>query len=331
MRHRRILAVLGLIAAFAAMPLLGSAPAAAQDATPVVECTAPELPPGTPTPMEEEGSPVAESELASPEAEVAAEAAEAEAQEEPPTNIEGPVSETILADAEAGLQNILACVASGDYLKLAALMTPNALAFVTETGNPYDVPLAMEGVTPMRLVEQGEAVGDQNHRVGLHLIFGGFFNGPGVLSSERWYLVKDGDFWKLDEIKPVTAPADFMPEATIVEVQMVDYAFALSQYEVPAGPVILRFTNTSYIGSPHVAGIVTLTEGYTSEQVIQGESLPEDELTGFYAGIFVPPGESTDVIFEDMQPGEYTMACDFETEDHVAHYNLGMVAQFRVV
>lgn len=325
---RRLLTVCVLVV-IAMLTFSGPLGVLAQDATPVAECVAPELPPGTPTPMEEdaatpeaEGSPVAEAE---------GEADPAELAEEETTNIEGPASPARVEAATAGLENALNCIAAGDYLGFAALMTPDFVSWVTETGNPYDVPLSLEGVTPMRIVATGEPVGDQDHRVGLHLVYGDFFNAPGVLTSERWYLVQEGEFWKIDEIVPVSAPDSFLTGYTLVDVAMVDFAFSFSMNEVPAGPVVLRFTNTSYTESPHVAGAAVLGGDISAETIIQMDALPDEELAKFLGAVFAEPGQSVDLIFENLEPGEYTVLCDFTTPDDVEHWMLGMVAHFTVV
>jgi hypothetical protein len=277
----------------------------------------------------DEGTPVAGE--ASPVAEIEEEAEAAEAAEEEQTNVEGPAQPARVEEASAGLDNFLACIASGDLAAAAGLMTPNFVQWLTETGNVHDVPLMLEGVTPMRIVATGEPVGDQEHRIGLHIVYGDFFNAPGVLTSERWYLVKDGDFWKVDAIVPNAAPESFLTDYTVVDVAMVDFAFSFSMNEVPAGPVVLRFTNTSYTDSPHVAGVVTLKGDISVEEIIQRDALPDDELEAFLGGTFAEPGTTVDLIFENLEPGTYTVVCDFTTPDNVEHWMLGMVAQFDVV
>ncbi len=327
--------VLTMVCAIAIMVFSNGASVLAQDATPaqdanpMVECVAPDLPPGTPTPMEEEGSPVAEE--ASPEA-IEGEATPADEMAGHEMEVtETPADEATATAARGGLDGILDCIAAGDFLGLAGLMTANGWAFVTETGNPYDVPLSMEGAAPVRIVTEGDVVSDENGRVGLHLVYGDLFNGPGVLSSERWYLVEEDGYWKFDGIANAPAPDDFMPDATVVSVDTVDFAFALSQNEIPAGPAIFRLTNTSYTHSPHVGVVVTLVEGLTAEQVIQMDALPEEQLTGFFVATFLEPGQSADLIFENIEPGVYTLVCDFTTAEGVEHWKLGMVAQFDVV
>src|SRR4029450_2383936 len=108
-----------LLASCAALALLigglvQGAAVRAQDASPTpVECDAPELPPGTPTPQMEgspaalEGSPVAVSEEG------------AEAKPEAGT----PADEATAAEINAAVENYVACFNSGDPAKYVALET----------------------------------------------------------------------------------------------------------------------------------------------------------------------------------------------------------------
>jgi uncharacterized cupredoxin-like copper-binding protein len=326
---RQFLATFGAIALVASLLVSASATVAAQDATPVPECVAPELPPGTPTPFDE-ASPVADDAAPAAIEDEATPADDMAGHDMGTERQETAADEATAAAAREGLQNVLDCIAAGDYLGAAALMTSDFVLWVTETGNPYDVPLTLEGIMPMRIVEEVDVVSDADGRVGVHLIYGDFFNSPGVLSSERWYLVEEDGVWKVDEIANQPVPEGFLPEATIVDVQMVDFAFAPSMNEISSGPVIFRFTNTSYTHAPHVGVIVTLVEGVTAEQVIQMDELPDDQLTGFFGAAFVEPGQTADLIFEQIDAGTYTMVCDVTTPDGVPHWQLGMVTQFDV-
>ena len=82
-----------------------------------------------------------------------------------------------------------------------------------------------------------------------------------------------------------------------------------------------------------MAGVVTLADAsLTSEDIIQMDELPPDE--ELPVSTLVSSwnlGQTYDVVLEDLQPGTYTMACDFETESGVRHFMLGMVAQFDVI
>ncbi len=89
----------------------------AQDASPAASpmagpCDAPELPPGTPTPMEV-GTPAAAME--------ATPAEEEQAVAEAPAGT--PADPTAAGEAEAALQNLFNCINGGDYLAAGALMT----------------------------------------------------------------------------------------------------------------------------------------------------------------------------------------------------------------
>ena len=112
-----------------------------------------------------------------------------------------PADAETAAAARAGLDNVLACIEQDNLLGLAALLSPGMVGYVTEGTNPYDVPASMEGVQPMRIVSEGEPVVDETGAVGLHLIYGDFFNGPGTLTSERWFMVEQDGYWIVDRIE----------------------------------------------------------------------------------------------------------------------------------
>ncbi len=313
----RLLAVVGLACALLFIPMLGAfAQDATPEGTPLAECVAPELPAGTPS------DPVA-----SPTAD---EGMDMEAGSAPVA--EGPASRVIATNGEAALQNLVNCFNSYDWAGVAALLTPNMLVFAGGTENPYDTiaSLEAESPSPMEVLSVANPIIDTNNRIGLTIVYRGLFGGPGIQTPEKWYFVRDGDTLKLDEIVATQMPDDLHPDATIVTVEMVDFAFALDMNTIPAGPVIFRFSNTSYSGQPHVGVTVTLTEGITSEDVITGESLPDDQMTGFVNALFLMPGQSADYYVEDLAPGTYTLVCDVTTPDGTPHWMLGMAAQFTV-
>ncbi len=254
-----------------------------------------------------------------------------EAEESAPVT-EGPASRNIAAEGEAALENVVNCLNTGNWTGVAALMTPNMVMFTSGSTNPYDVVASFEAEppAPVEVIDVSNPVIDTNNRIGLTIVYSGLFTGPGIQAPEKWYFVRDGDTLKLDEIVPTQMPAELYPDATIVTVQMVDFAFALDMNTVPAGPVIFRFSNTSYSGAPHVGVTVTLTEGITAEVVIAGDALPEDQMTGFVGVLFLEAGQSADYYVEDMAPGTYTLVCDVTTADGTPHWMLGMVAQFTV-
>lgn len=292
----------GFVVVLGASLLLGGSSAVAQDASPVGEaCEAPPPVAGTPA-----GSPV-------------------------PLGADSvAVSDDVAMAATGGLENIVACLNAGDMEAVATLMTPNMLVFITGGADPAAVPAAMEGAMPMTVEHIGAATEDAAGRIGLPIVYSGLFNGPGVQLAETWYLVNEGDFWKIDGLVATTIPDGLYPDATILEIQMVDFAFALSENAVPAGPVILRYANTSFTHQGHVAATLTLSEGNTAETFISGDELPEDQMTGFVGSVYLEPGRTGDIYIENLAPGLYTIACDVSTPDGVPHWQLGMVAQFTV-
>jgi len=79
-----------------------------------------------------------------------------------------------------------------------------------------------------------------------------------------------------------------------------------------------------------VVVVVTLREGTTAEQVIEGEADIDQAVTGFYGALFLEPGGTADLAFESLAPGTYFLVCDVTTEDGTPHYELGMVSQITV-
>jgi hypothetical protein len=182
----------------------------------------------------------------------------------------------------------------------------------------------------MEITNIGEATVDSSGRVGLPVVYAGLMSAPGTQVAETWYVVEEDGFWKIDGFQATTIPDGVFPDATVLEIQMVDYAFALSENSVPAGPVILRFSNTSFNHEGHVGATLTLTEGNTIESIVQGDALPEDQVTGFVSAVYLEAGQTGDVYVADLAPGLYTIACDVSTPKGTPHWMLGMVTQFTV-
>jgi uncharacterized cupredoxin-like copper-binding protein len=309
--------------------LVTPASAMAQEASPAASplagpCVAPELPPGTPTPMDE-AMPAAAMEATPGSGEDEGVAVE----EEAPAGT--PADPTAASEAEAALENLFNCINTGDYLAAAALMTDTFIHNYIEVSTPYDVPATFAGVQPVDVRSVSNAQTYADGRVSVDVVFTGLFNGPGALGSERFFFAEEDGTSKLDNVVAVALPEGALPGATVIDVQMVDFAFALSEYTVPANtPVIFRTTNNSGTGSPHVNVVLTYEEGTTAEGLIEGEDDIEEASTGFYGAVFLEPGQSGDLAFESLAPGTYFLVCDVETEDGTPHYELGMVSQVTV-
>jgi hypothetical protein len=310
-------------------------PVAAQDASPAASpmtatCEAPELPPGTPTPMEEMGpagtpaGDMAGMEMGTPEAveevEAIAEIAE-EATPEAPTAPAGEPADAATAERViAAAENLLACLSTGDYLGFAALSTPNYLLTEFGTSNPYDLPVVMEGFPPFegRAVTDAQIHADGRVSVELTTVIGGT-----QVDHFRAYFVEEGGMLLLDEEQ--TLPVE--GAVVTVEVTMLDFAFDLSQDTVPADSLV-AFTLPNDGQYPHEFAVVRLPEGITVEQVLEDPAL--EEQIQFIGGAFAEPGEVGYFGLEGLEPGTYTAVCFVDVPDGIPHVMRGMVAEFSV-
>jgi len=297
-------------------------------------CEAPELPPGTPSPIEEvppdqESEPPADAEASPVDEEAPPAAGEGSSEEEAPAG--NPASDEEAAAVEAAVLNLFGCLNAGEFLSVAALMTDNFIQNFLGVPTPYDVQASLEeDLQPIEVISTGNAMAYEDGSVSIDVVVGGFFSGPGGLSSSRWTFVDEDGLWKLDNFMDVPLPADALPGAVVIDVQMVDYAFALSEYTVPANtPVIFRTTNHTHTGSGHVNVLVTFPEGTTSEQLIEGEADMEGS-TGFFGALFLEPGMTGDLAFTGLEAGTYFLVCDVTTEDGTPHFEIGMVTMITV-
>jgi hypothetical protein len=310
-------------------------PIAAQDASPAASpmtaiCEAPELPPGTPTPMEEmvpEGTPagdMAGMEMSTPKAveevETIAEVAE---QATPETTVAqtGEPADAATAERVIGAaENLIACLSTGDYLGFAALSTPNYLLTEFGTSNPYDLPVFMEGFPPIEGRSVTDAQTNTNGRVSADVttVIGGT-----QVDRFRAYFVEEDGTLLLDEEQ--TLPVEGA-EVT-VEVTMLDFAFDLSQDTVPADALV-AFTLPNEGQYPHEFAVVRLPEGLTVEQVLADPALQEQ--VQFVGGAFAEPGEVGYFGLEGLEPGTYTAVCFVDVPEGIPHVMRGMVTEFTV-
>jgi uncharacterized cupredoxin-like copper-binding protein len=331
----RFAVFVALLLSFAVMSPAALAQDASPEASPMaMTCDAPELPPGTPTPMEDVPPASEDEEPPAPDASPVDEDAppatdEGAAEDEAPAG--NPASDEEAADAGAAVLNLFACLNAGDFLGAAALMTDNFIQNFIGVPTPYDVQASIEeDLQPIEVISTGNAMVYEDGSISIDVVTAGFFSGPGGLSSSRWTFVDQDGLWKLDNFMDVPLPEGALPDAVVIDVQMVDYAFALSEYTVPANtPVIFRTTNHTHLDSGHVNVIVTYPEGTTAEQVIEGE-VDIESSTGFFGAVFLEPGMTGDLAFTGLEPGTYFLICDVPTEDGTPHFEIGMVTTITV-
>lgn len=297
---------------------LGTMSLAAQDASPAAtamdgECVAPEIPPGTPTPMEEMdmGEP-----MASPEGD------EGEMMMPPePEPLTGePADDATAAEVEAAVANLESCLNAGMYVELASLFTANGLMEECGTTNPYDgescwagLTLSFDTVENVQTLDDGRLAADVTYQV---------FNN---LTADQFVFVREGDFLLVDTMIPMDVE---IPEgATVITGEMVDYAFELDETSAPAGTIAFDVTNTGEY--PHEIVIVGLPEGITIEDVFEDESLFEQ--VQFYGFTFSESGEDAPpLVLVDMEPGIYTLICFVDVPEGVPHVMRGMILEFEV-
>ncbi len=298
------------------------APAAmAQDASPeaspaMAECVAPELPPGTPTPME--ASPAAGMEMeATPEEEGPP---PAEASPEIPVGEAAP--DDVAAEVEGVVANLAACLNSGDYVAYAALHTPAGLLDECGTTNVYDAPMCFGGSPPVSNVVVSDVQVHDDGRVSADVTYqlGSF------LAHERFIFVAGDDGAYLLDASP-ELPVDVPEGATVIDGEMADYEFILSETSAPAGDIAFNVTNTGQY--PHEVVVLQLPEGITVEDVFADESLVEQ--VQFFGFTYSEPGvEAPPLVMVDMEPGIYTLVCFIDEPEGIPHVMRGMILEFEV-
>ncbi len=293
----------------------------AQESTPVVDCVAPDLPPGTPSPMPEEGAPPPAAED-TPDGEAAAEHDMAAMEESTPeAAAEGVAADEATAGAAtAAVENFAGCITTGDAEGVAALVTTNYLLTQTGSENPYDLVTGFQ-FAPVTVEAVGDVRTHDDGRVSVDVQYAGFYT-PGSLLHERWFLVDDGGVLKVDEAVGMLYPADQVAQA-----ELVDYGFNLSQTTFVAGQSI-AFELTNAGAEEHELVIAQLPEGATLEQAFNGE-IPFESINFVGVG-FASPGQTGYLAVSGLEVGSYTLVCFIPSADGTPHFVQGMVGEFIV-
>jgi uncharacterized cupredoxin-like copper-binding protein len=308
------LARMGLVAAslIGSLTLVSSPIALAQDASPEAspmgECV-----PGT---MSMGGM-----DMASPEASPVAEA-------EP---VGTPADEETTAAATAVIDNIKACV--NDPAALATLVTHN---LVMQQGGYASVEEALADdfftELPFGGMEVMQVTSYDNGAVGVEVQYQ---QTQYQIVAEEWWLVMDGDAWKLNAIENETADVDGDTAAVGVNLLEVDGGYAITPNTpsvLETEVLVLQAINPAENVELHELVVVKLPEGADPMGILDGTVSFEDvEFIGVVANI--APGDSADLTLVGLPAGKYTLLCFFPSEfdpeaPHAAH---GMIAEFEVL
>ena len=111
---------------------------------------------------------------------------------------------------------------------------------------------------------------------------------------------------------------------------MIDYAFVLGEYTVPAAEAIVFHTSIrSATEQDHVATLIGCPAGTTVEQLITGEVDYTRPARILWTAHLRPGQEAVDMILMGLEPGTYYLICDVATPAGHAHLALAMVARSR--
>lgn len=330
-RHFRSLTARGkavgvAVAAVLAMGLGSGATVRAQDATPAAsptaaECDAPGLDMTT-----------AATPFASPEAEPSgAEAASPVAETTPEPEDEGTPAEGADADEIiAAVQNIIACVNSGDAEGAVSLMTDNFIQSEFGATSQAEAVQALQGfsfgdvtVTNPRTYDDGSVSADV-----------AFMETKYHLAGWTLHMLQEDGYWKIDDQGLFTP--EFEGDAAVVGVNLGETTAddGTTTYTIePNAPtvaqsevLVLHGINAGQVD--HEIVVLRLPEGADPKGLLDG-SISESDVE-FIGQISLAPGEEGDMVLEGLEPGVYTLACFFPTEDGSPHAAHGMIAQIEV-
>jgi hypothetical protein len=278
------------------------------------QCVAPPLPPGEVTPPETASSSAEEP------------ASETDETDPAPTPIPAgmPADQATIDRFIAAEENLNACLNSGDYEAAAALFSPHGLEYFFGSPNPYDAAanlagypqLALHSVDNVEVLPDGRLRGEVTYTVGAQL------------AGDVEYWVDQDGVLLLDHFTELPHPLQAPAGAPVIDLAMIDYAFALSEHTVPAAAAIVFHTSIdSATASDHVATLIGCPEGTTAEQLITGEIDYVTACPSSYGQQYLRPGQDeTDMILIGLEPGTYFFVCDVVTPAGHLHQMLGMVA-----
>jgi hypothetical protein len=299
----------------AAAPALAVQDAATTESVARGECVAPELPPGESTPPE----------AAAPASD---EAASDDMPAPTPAPQGVPADQATIDRFIAAEENFMACLNSGDFEAAAALFSPHGLEYFFGSPNPYDAAanlagypqLALQSVANVEILPDGRLRGEVTYTVGAQLA-----------GDVEYWVDRDGVLL-LDHFTELPHPLRAPAGAPVIDLAMIDYAFALSEHTVPAAAaIVFRTSIDSATDSDHVATLIGCPEGTTAEQLITGEVDYATACPSSYGQQYLRPGQDdADMILMGLEPGTYLFICDVVTPTGHVHQKLGMVAAISI-
>lgn len=314
---------------------LSAAPVAfAQDASPMASpaatCDAPALPPGAPsTPSADSGTPLAGALSATPEA-ATPEAAAPEGT---------PADDATGAEILAAVNNIAACVNSGNYEGAVGLITANFIMYLTGgSSNPYDAVAGIDGQQFGDFAASNPMTYDDGS-VSADVVYMGT---QYQQNSERWFLMKDDadGYWKLDHYDSLASATEL--DTAVVGVNLVGpddtgaYSIVPTANDTVGETPAIVFHATNMGSEPHELVVLKLPEGVDPAGLFDGTLSEKDvEFIGQVGPLDPLVGSATtggqaDLTLLNLPAGVYTLACFVTGPDGKPHAANGMVLNFEV-
>jgi len=325
------------LAAVFSLSLGAGSAALAQDATPAATpaptCHAPALPPGSPTAAD--ASPSADAPAAATA--MTDMATPAAATPEAPAPVGTPADAATGAEIIAAAQAIADCGNAGDYKGLVALLTPDMLQSTFGVTNPYDAVEAIHGQIFGNFVATNSVTYDDGS-VGVDTTY---MQSQFQLYSEHWTLVKDGDYWKVNSIAPMSASTDLdtsvlgiaLAGAKDAKTGKMVYSITPATFDTATGvshvteaPALsLHVTNIVDGAEDHELLLLQLPKGADPKGLLDGSISEADAGVTYVGQVTVPAGKQQDMLLIGLPAGTYTMVAFFTGPDGVSHAMEGMI------
>lgn len=236
-----------------------------------------------------------------------------------PSGTGRPAGPAETAMVQAGIDNFLACLNSGDHRRASALFTPR---FVRDYMGQQDYEEVSNILGGMRI--------DDMRLRGVTVYEDGSFTTEGNYVAYGHSLVHERQYWWLDEDGYLklnwteALPSEIPPHAVRVGVDMGEYFFRLSQTRIcaPAGNLVLDIRNVGE--EEHEAILVQLPHGTTPADIFDGRLTP-DQVTTIGQG-----GAAAALSLVRVRPGTYWLLDFIPAPDGVSHAEHGQVARLTV-